>query len=84
MEFILSVYRYLRFPIPSITDKEKRIYTRVEFTRRKCKTAILLYYFRTAGVIHIFWALEYHFIEILKLILKENQIMKKAGFIIDQ
>ena len=28
--------------------------------------------------------MEYHFIENLKLMLKENQIMKKAGFIIDQ
>ena len=30
------------------------------------------------------WDLEYHFIENLKLMLKENQIRKKAGFIIDQ
>ena len=29
-----------------------------------------------------FWALEHHFIENLKLILKEHQIMKYAGFII--
>ena len=58
---------------------ENRIY-RVEFTRKKCKTAILLYCFHTAGVLHIFmitfWALEYHFIENLKLLLKETQIMK--------
>ena len=33
----------------------KRIeYIRVEFTRKKCKTAILLYCFHTAGVLHIF------------------------------
>ena len=32
----------------------------------------------------LFWALEYHFIENLKLMLKVNQIMKKAGFIFDQ
>ena len=62
--------------------KEKRIYIRGEFTRKTCKTAILLYCFHTAGVLHIFmlditfWALEYHFIENLKLLLKENQIMK--------
>ena len=34
--------------------KENRIYIRVEFTRKKCKTAILLYCFHTAGVLHIF------------------------------
>ena len=33
----------------------KRIeYIRVEFTRKKCKTAILLYCFHTAGVLHRF------------------------------
>ena len=62
--------------------KENRIYIRGEFTSKKCKTAILLYCFHTEGVLHIFmlyiifWALEYHFIENLKLMLKENQIMK--------
>ena len=57
---------------------ENRTY-REEFTRKKCKTAILLYCFHTAGVLYIFitcWALQYHFIENLKLLLKENQIMK--------
>ena len=34
--------------------KENRIYIVVEFTRKKCKTAILLYCFHTAGVLHIF------------------------------
>ena len=61
--------------------KENRIYIRVEFTRKKCKTAILL----TVSILQVyftylryitFWALEHHFIENLKLILKENQIMK--------
>jgi len=34
---------------------ENRIYIyREEFTRKKCKTAILLYCFYTAGVLHIF------------------------------
>ena len=32
---------------------ENRIY-REEFTRKKCKTAILLYCFHTTGVLHIF------------------------------
>ena len=35
-------------------NKENRIYIRVEFTGKKCKTAILLYCFHTAGVLHIF------------------------------
>ena len=33
---------------------ENRIYIRGEFTRKKCKAAILLYCFHTAGVLHIF------------------------------
>ena len=42
--------------IPANTPlvKENRIYLGVEFTRKKCKTAILLYFFHTAGVLHIF------------------------------
>ena len=62
------------------TGKENRIYIRVEFTRKKCKTAILLYCFHTAYFTYLsyitFLALELYFIENLKLILKENQIMK--------
>ena len=38
----------------SILPKENRIYIRVEFTRKNCKTAIVLYCFHTAGVLHIF------------------------------
>jgi len=34
--------------------KENRIYIRGEFIRKKCKTAISLYCFHTAGVLHIF------------------------------
>jgi len=37
-----------------LTGKENRIYIRGEFTRKKCKTAILLYCFHTAGVLLIF------------------------------
>jgi len=53
----------------------------MEFSRKKCKTAILLYCLHTAGVLRILryitiWALEHYFIENLKLILKINQIMK--------
>ena len=36
-----------------LTSIENRIY-REEFTRKKCKTPILLYCFHTAGVLHIF------------------------------
>ena len=60
-----------------VYNKREWIYIRGEFTRKKCKTAILLYCFHTAGVVHIL-------IENLKSMLKENQIMKEAGFIIDQ
>ena len=38
----------------SIQGIENRIYIRGVFTRKKCKTAILLYCFHTAGVLHIF------------------------------
>ena len=34
--------------------KENRTYIIGEFTRKKCKAAILLYCFHTAGVLHIF------------------------------
>jgi len=48
-----------------------------------CTVSILQVYFTYLRYI-TFWALEYHYIENLKLMLKEKQIMKKAGFIIDQ
>ena len=38
---------------PSAECIENRIY-REEFNGKKCKTAILLYCFHTAGVLHIF------------------------------
>ena len=50
-------YVFSRFHNPTPfrpLSKENRIYIRVEFTRQKCKTAILLYCFHTAGVLHIF------------------------------
>ena len=34
--------------------KENRIFSRGEFTWKKCKTAILLYCFHTASLLHIF------------------------------
>ena len=84
----MNHWTLLAFYSSNILIIENRIY-REEFTRKKCKTAILLYCFHTVGVLHIFMlynllGLEYHLIENLKLLLKENQIMKKAGFIIDQ
>ena len=48
----LQPYNSSRFHI-TVKNKENRIYIRVEFTRKKCKTAILLYCFHTAGVLHI-------------------------------
>ena len=48
-----------------------------------CTVSILQVYFRYLCYITC-WALEYHYIKNLKLMLKENQIMKQAGFIIDQ
>ena len=48
-----------------------------------CTVPILQGYFTYLCYI-TFWALEHHFIENLKLRLNENQIMKEAGFIIDQ
>jgi len=63
-----------------LLDIENRIY-REEFTRKKCKTAILLYCFHTSGVLHIFMLYNLLGPRISlyrksKLLLKENQIMK--------
>ena len=74
---------------PLWITKENRIYIRVEFTRKNCKTAIWLYFFHTAVYFTYlcyinFWALEHYVVENLLKILKETQIMKYAGFIIDQ
>ena len=57
---------------------ENRIY-REEFTSVKrpfCYTVSILQVYFTYLCYITFWALEHHFIENLKLILKENQIMK--------
>jgi len=86
-----KILKYIQFKvIPwKYLDKENRIYIRVKFTGKKCKTAILFYCFHTAGVLHIylcfitFWAREHYFIENLKLILK-NPNYEIARFIIDQ
>ena len=53
----------------------------LEGNLEKCKTAIVLYYFHTAGVFHIFARYNLlgpgtSFYKNLKLILKENQNMK--------
>ena len=47
-------YLYVIDKFFNILYKEKRINIRGEFTRKKWKTAILLYCFHTAGVLHIF------------------------------
>ena len=59
---------------------ENRIY-REEFTGKKCKTAILLYCFHTAGALHIFMLYNLlgpgiSFYRKSKIIVKENQIIK--------
>ena len=89
---IKVLFHFMSFPVlPSIIKYMLQLQTvqfaltltkRIEFIiewnllEKEYETAILLYCFHTAGVIHIFWALDHHFIEILKLILKENKIRK--------
>ena len=70
-------------------QREQNIYQRGIYQKKSvkrpfcCIVSILQVYFTYLCYI-TFWALEYHFIENLKLLLKENQIMKQAGFIINQ
>ena len=69
-------------PLVELEVKENRIYIWVEFTRKKkFKTAILLYCFHAGDVLHIFVLYNLlgpgtSFLENLKLIWKETQIMK--------
>ena len=64
------------------TAKENRIYIRGELLEKKCKTAILLYYFHIAGVLHIFMLYNIlgpgiSFYRKSKInVVKENQIIK--------
>jgi len=63
------------------TVKKNWIYIRVEFTSKKCKTAILLYCFHTAGVLHIFALYNLlgpgtSFYRKSKINIKKKQIMK--------
>ena len=48
---------YQMFGKTYTTVKENRIYIRGEFTRKKCKTAILLYCFHIAGVLFMLYNL---------------------------
>ena len=62
-------------------NKENRIYIREEFTGKKCKKAILLYCFHTAGVLHIFMLYNLlgpgtSFYRKSKINIEKNQIMK--------
>ena len=75
-------YVYSLYSPRCIIARENRIYIRGEFTGKKsvkrpfwCTVSILQVYFTYLCYI-TFWALEYHFIENLKLMLKEHQIMK--------
>ena len=63
--------------------KENRIYIRGKITRKKCKTAILLYYFHTAGVFMLYNLLGpgISFYRKSKIIVKRKP---NYGFIIDQ
>ena len=66
----------------TLTVKENRIYITVEFTRKRCTTAILFYCFHTAGVLHIFVLYNLlgpgtTFIENLKL--KLRSVIRSAG-----
>ena len=77
--------------IPANTPlvKENRIYLGVEFTRKKCKTAILLYCFHTAGVLHIFMLYNHldpriSFYRKSKINVKRKPNYEIGWFIIDQ
>ena len=63
----------------NVKDKENRIYEgnllEKSVKRPFCCTVSMQVYFTYLCYL-TFWALEYHFIENLKLLLKENQIMK--------
>ena len=50
---VLKVYTFY-VAIYCTRINKNRIYIRGEFTRKKCKTVILLYCFHTGGVLHIF------------------------------
>ena len=76
--FTLEIQRTV--PDKICTFIENRIY-REELTRKKCKTAILLYSFHTAGVLHIFMLYNLlgpgiSFYRKSKIVSKEKQIMK--------
>ena len=65
-----------------LETKENRIYIGGEFTRKKCKTAILLYCFHTAGVLHLFML--YNLLGSGISFCRKSQInIKYAGFITD-
>ena len=53
-----ALYRNVHYKSAIQTNQaiiiENRIYIRGEFTKKKCKRAILLYCFHTASVLHIF------------------------------
>jgi len=49
----LGSNHFCKFWLKGTVNIENRIYIRVEFTKKKCKTAILLYCFHTAGILYI-------------------------------
>ena len=52
--FLVSSFLCVNMKLNKVKSKENRIYIRVEFTWKKCKSAILLLCFHTAGVLHTF------------------------------
>ena len=78
-------YLYLYCTAFSVKVEENRIYIRVEFTKEKsvkrpfcCTVSILEVYFTYLCYITC-WALEYHFIENLKLLLFGDQLNNYKG-----
>ena len=75
-------YAYSRsLYVSAFKNSDQREILEWNLLEKKCKTAILLCCFHTAGVFHIFMLYNLlgpgiSFKETLKLILKENQIMK--------
>ena len=58
--YLINIYYTVKdflYHIQSDIAKENRIYIRVEFTRKKCKTAILLYCFHTVLLIFVLYNL---------------------------
>jgi len=80
--YVIYVISVICFLIEWEDNVENRIYIRGEFIRKSvkrpfcCTVSILQVYFTYLCYI-TFWALEYHFIEILKLLLKKTKLWNR-------